>query len=135
MSKEYSSFAENVEHNNNIRINLEKEDYEDIDEFFEKNDITSDEHYLNIFRAGVTRPRVFLKRLPAEKWHNHFNPFIFDILKSNTDIQFITAEYSCAAYDREYVNKTNRGISNLQQQIIMIMNQHRHRGNYQENEC
>ena len=63
----------------------------------------------------VTRPRVFLKRLPAEKWHNPFNPFIFNILKSNTDIQFITEEYSCAAYVVEYVNKTNKRISNLQQ--------------------
>ncbi|GFR30582.1 ATP-dependent DNA helicase [Trichonephila clavata] len=40
------------------------------------------------------------------------------------DIQFITEEYSCAAYVVEYVNKANRGISNLQRQIIKIMDEH-----------
>jgi hypothetical protein len=49
----------------------------------------------------------FLKRQPSEKWHNGFNPFLLSIFKSNMDIQFITEEYSCAAYVVEYVNKTN----------------------------
>lgn len=40
------------------------------------------------------------------------------------DIQFITEEYSCAAYVVEYVNKTNRGISNLQRQIIQALDEH-----------
>jgi hypothetical protein len=40
------------------------------------------------------------------------------------DIQFITVEYSCAAYVVEYVNKTNRVISNLQRYIIKTMNEH-----------
>lgn len=42
-------------------------------------------------------------------------------LQSNTDIQFILDEYSCAEYVVEYVNKTNRGISNLQRQILQVM--------------
>ncbi|GFQ67487.1 ATP-dependent DNA helicase [Trichonephila clavata] len=40
------------------------------------------------------------------------------------DIQFITEEYSCAAYVVDNVNKANRGISNLQRQIIKIMDEH-----------
>ncbi|GFR16985.1 helitron_like_N domain-containing protein [Trichonephila clavata] len=40
------------------------------------------------------------------------------------DIQFITEEYSCAAYVVEYVNKLNRGISNQQHQIVKIMDEH-----------
>lgn len=40
------------------------------------------------------------------------------------DIQFITDEFSCAAYVAEYVNKTNRGLSHLQHLIIEIMNEH-----------
>lgn len=39
-------------------------------------------------------------------------------------MQFIIEEYSCAAYVVEYINKTNRGISNLQCQILEIMNAH-----------
>jgi len=40
------------------------------------------------------------------------------------DIQLITEEYSCAQYVVDYVNKTNRGISNLQRRIIETINEH-----------
>lgn len=46
------------------------------------------------------------------------------VVNSNTDFQFITEEYSCAAYVVEYVNKTNRGVNNLQRKIIETMDQH-----------
>lgn len=39
------------------------------------------------------------------------------------DFQIIQDEYACATYV-EYVNKHNRGISNLQRQIIDILNEH-----------
>lgn len=41
------------------------------------------------------------------------------------DFQFITEEYSCAQYVVDYViyDKTNRGISNLQQKLVEIMNE------------
>lgn len=108
-----------------IRINLENNDeYNDIDDFYQKNNIDSDEEYKKILRAGINRPKVFLKRHPSEKWHNQFNPFILNKVRSNMDFQFITEEYSCAQYVVEYVNKTNRGISNLKRQIIETMNEH-----------
>ncbi|GFW97881.1 helitron_like_N domain-containing protein [Trichonephila clavipes] len=83
-----------------------------------------DEEYVNVIRAGINRPKVFPKRQPHEKWHNPFNPFIINIVQSNTDFQFITEEYSCAAYVVEYINKTNRGVSNLQRKIIEVMDEH-----------
>lgn len=98
--------------------------YSSIDDFLKENKITSYDMYLTILQAGINRPRVFLKREPSEKWINAFNPFILNILKSNMDLQFIIEEYSCATYVVEYVNKTNRGISNLQRKIIDIMNEH-----------
>ncbi|XP_049305794.1 uncharacterized protein LOC105227464 isoform X10 [Bactrocera dorsalis] len=107
-----------------IISNLESTDYDNIDDFYEKNNIQSDDEYGNILRAGITRPKIFYKRSPTEKWHNPFNPFVFNILRSNMDFQIITEEYSCAAYVVEYVNKTNRGVSNLQRKIIEIMNEH-----------
>ena len=79
-----------------IRINLENNDYHDIDSFYPQNNISSDDEYRNILRAGIKRLRVFLKRDPSAKWHNPFNPFVLNIVKSNMDIQFITEEYSCA---------------------------------------
>jgi len=56
----------------------------------------------------------------AQKWMNSFNPWIAKWLKSNMDIQFILEPYSCAKYVVEYVNKTNRGISNLHSDIIKL---------------
>lgn len=75
-------------------------------------------------RAGITRPRIFYERKPNEKWHNTFDPFILNVLGSNIDFQIILEEYSCSTYVVEYVNKTNRGVSNLQRQIIQIMYKH-----------
>lgn len=62
---------------NTIRNNLEISHYNDIDDFFEKNGIISDDYYHNIIRAGIHRLRVFLKRQPNEKWHNSYNPFTY----------------------------------------------------------
>ncbi|CAH1119807.1 unnamed protein product [Phaedon cochleariae] len=107
-----------------IKSHLEKIDYCGFEDFYSTNNISSDDEYINILRAGINRPRVFVKRLPSEKWHNPFNPFILSVVKSNTDFQFVTEEYSCAAYVVEYVNKTNRGVSNLQRKILEIMHDH-----------
>ncbi|GFV46177.1 helitron_like_N domain-containing protein [Trichonephila clavipes] len=103
---------------------LENYEYDNFQTFYEDNNINSDEEYVNVIRAGINRPKVFPKRQPHEKWHNPFNPFIMNIVQSNTDFQFITEEYSCAAYVVEYINKTNRGVSNLQRKIIEVMDEH-----------
>lgn len=125
MRKEEPGFNRFIKEYRNIRLNLESNEYTDIDHFYRENNILSDDHYHSVLRAGISRPRVFLKRHPHEKWHNPFNPFILNKMKSNMDIQFITVEYSCAAYSyvAEYVNKTTRGVSHLQRQIIEIMDQ------------
>lgn len=109
---------------NALRKNLENYEYVGLQTFYEDNNINSDQEYVNIIRAGINRPRVFPKRQPYEKWHNPFNPFILNIVKSNTDFQFITEEYSCATHVVEYVNKTNRGVSTLQRKIIEIIDDH-----------
>ena len=121
MEKENPNFKNFQARYEEIHNNLEAEDYSDMDDFFTKNNIHSDEYYNDILRAGIKRPRIFIKRSPREKWHNPFNPFVLNVLKSNMDLQIITEEYSCAQYVADYVNKTNRGISNLQHQIIEII--------------
>ncbi|XP_037868533.2 uncharacterized protein LOC119628351 [Bombyx mori] len=104
-----------------IHQNLENNNYDDIDDFYNKNNIKSDEDYHKILSAGILRPMVFVKRHPNEKWHNFFNPFIFHHLQSNMDIQYITDEYSCAAFVVEYVNESNRGTSNLQRELLNLL--------------
>ncbi|CAH2100599.1 unnamed protein product [Euphydryas editha] len=124
MQKTDEHFQQYAKRYAEIRSNLESTDYNNIDDFYTKNNIQSDDEYRNILRAGITRPKIFYKRSPTEKWHNPFNPFVFNILRSNMDFQIITDEYSCAAYVVEYVNKTNRGVSDLQRKIIEVMNEH-----------
>lgn len=115
--EEFSNYRKRYDE---IRMRLEKEDFVDMDDFYKRNGIHSDEDYCNIIRAGINRPKVFVKRKPSEKWHNPFNPFILNVVQSNTDFQFLTEE----SYVVEYVNKTNRGVSHLQRKIIETMNDH-----------
>ena len=124
MQKEEHGFREYNNKYHTIHKHLEDKNYESFKNLYEDNGIANDVEYIKVLRAGITRPRVFYKRTPLETKHNPFNPFIFNVLKSNMDIQFITEEYSCAAYVVEYVNKTNRGISNLQNLIIKTMDEH-----------
>lgn len=123
MEKNNPNFAKYREKYQQIRSNLEIIDYENFIEYYEKNGIESDIHYVNILRAGIKRPKCFLRRQPKEKWINQYNPFVLSFAKSNCDLQLILEEYTCAQYVVEYVNKTNRGLSNLQRQIINIMDE------------
>lgn len=123
MQKTDSQFGMYSQRYIDIRSNLETFDYQDLDDFYEKNNIKSEDEYRNILRAGITKPTIFYKRLPSEKLYNPFNPFILNILKSNMNFQIITEEHSCAAYIGEYFNKMNGGISNLQRRIIELINE------------
>lgn len=80
MKETENNFQQLRQHYGKIRENLENQNYSDMDAVYEHNNIISNEHYASILRAGITRPRVFLKRQPSEKWHNNaFNPFIFNV--------------------------------------------------------
>ena len=62
-----------------------------------ENHIKDEVEYLNIIRAGITRPMVFLKRNTQQLYVNAFHPWLAKILQSNMDIQIILEEYSCAS--------------------------------------
>uniref|UniRef100_A0A0C9Q9F9 ATP-dependent DNA helicase n=1 Tax=Fopius arisanus TaxID=64838 RepID=A0A0C9Q9F9_9HYME len=111
----------NLEHYKIIRKNLEINNYVDFDSFYDANGITSDEHYVDIIRAGIDRPKILVKREPSETWHESFNPFILNILNANMNIDFISDKFSCADYVADYLNKANRGISDLRRRILGIM--------------
>lgn len=111
------------DHYNYVQSNLENIDYTDFNHFYSHNNIESDLHYNNILRAGINRPKLFYKRTPSEIWHNPFNPFILHHLQSNMNFQIIEDEHACAAYIVEYIIKANRNISNLQRQIIEIIDE------------
>ena len=102
-----------------LRKNLETKVYDGIDEFLVDHSL-SYEQYLNVIRSYIKRPMMLFKRNMSEIYTNTFNPWVARVLGSNTDLQFILDEYSCAAYVVEYVNKSNRGISNLQRELAAL---------------
>ena len=76
--------------------------------------------YTDIIRASITRPTVIFKRDMTQIMTNTFNPFTSAVLNSNKDLQIILDEYSCASYVVEYVNNSNRGISNLHRELLKL---------------
>lgn len=60
-------FNEYKKHYGHVRKNLQNEDCQDMDDFYNKNNISNDQEYVNIIGAGIVRPRIFLKRHPSEK--------------------------------------------------------------------
>lgn len=106
-----------------MRKNLEEKVYDSFENFLDDSDC-SYENYLNVIRASIRRPTVFLKRSLDELWTNSFNPWVAGELCSNMDMQFILEEFACAAYIVEYVNKSNRGISNLHRELIKLQEQY-----------
>ncbi|GFV49825.1 uncharacterized protein TNCV_1391071 [Trichonephila clavipes] len=76
-----------------LRKLLEEKNYETLGEFLVDNNLTM-AHYLDTIRATLRRPTVVFKR-----------------------------DLSCAPYVVEYVNKSNRGMSNLHQELIKIQEQ------------
>ncbi|KAF0733287.1 ATP-dependent DNA helicase PIF1-like [Aphis craccivora] len=60
----------------------------------------------------------------SEDDEQYFHLWISKILRSNTGIQYILEEYSCAPNVVEYVNKTNRGISDLNRELSKLRNEY-----------
>jgi hypothetical protein len=106
-----------------LRKLLEEKYYDTLDEFYVDNKVTKAQ-YLDIIRSTLRRPTLMFKRNFTEIYTNTFNPWIAKTLGSNTDLQFILKEYSCAAYVVEYVNKSNRGISHLHRELMKLHDEH-----------
>ncbi|KAL3213279.1 hypothetical protein MRX96_035517 [Rhipicephalus microplus] len=76
-----------------------------------------------VIRSGQARPTLLLKRDIDQTNVNSFNSWIVSVLKSNMDLQVILDVYACASYVVEYVNKANRGVSNLGRTIKALIEQ------------
>ena len=100
-----------------LREMLETKRYDTFEQFLIDNRLNLQE-YFDIIRASIRRPTIIFRRDMKQLWTNTFNPWVASVLNSNTDLQIILDEYSCAAYVVEYVNKSNRGISHLHRELI-----------------
>lgn len=106
-----------------IREVLEIKVFENFDDFLADCECT-EEYYLDVIRAWLQRPTFFFKRSMKELFLNPFNIWIGGVLRSNSDLQFIMDEYSCANYLIDYINKVNRGISKFHRDLIELQEQH-----------
>ena len=61
--------------------------------------------------------------VPAQHSDIYKNISVVSFLNSNMGLQFILEEYSCTQYIVEYVNKLNRGISNLDRELVKLYEQ------------
>ncbi|XP_077542534.1 uncharacterized protein LOC144155137 [Haemaphysalis longicornis] len=96
---------------------LERAEFDSLEEFLAHFN-ESDKEYMEILRAGFRRPCVLHRRTPAQKCVNAFNPWISNVLDSNMDFQVILDHYACATYVVDHVNKSDRGMSNLQKAAL-----------------
>ncbi|XP_050315317.1 uncharacterized protein LOC126749670 [Anthonomus grandis grandis] len=54
-----------------------------------------------------------LERLPKDGFINNFNAEMFSMMKSNMDIQLVIEPYGCCIYIVNYINKSQRGVSDI----------------------
>ncbi|KAL3189143.1 hypothetical protein MRX96_003278 [Rhipicephalus microplus] len=100
---------------------LESGDFEDLASFLRAFGLHSEKEYMDVLRAGLSRPCVLYRRTPAEKFVNAFNAWIGRFLDSNMDMQIILDHYACASNVVDYVNKSDRGMSNLKRTVAEIL--------------
>ncbi|KAL3179531.1 hypothetical protein MRX96_037915 [Rhipicephalus microplus] len=100
---------------------LESDDFEDLASFLRAFGLHSEKEYIDVLCAGLSRPCVLHRRTPAEKFVNAFNAWIGRVLDSNMDMQIILDHYACASYVVDYVNKSDRGMSNLKRTVAEIL--------------
>jgi hypothetical protein len=73
----------------------------------------SEVDYLNAIKSTLKSSKVFIKRKINEININFYKADILDLHNANMDIQFILNPYACIGYIINYINKTQRGMSEL----------------------
>ncbi|XP_050310997.1 uncharacterized protein LOC126746701 isoform X2 [Anthonomus grandis grandis] len=73
----------------------------------------SKDEYLNVIQHNIFKTTLFLERLPKDGFINNFNTEMFSMMKSNMDIQLVFEPYGCCTYIVNYINKSQRGVSDI----------------------
>ncbi|XP_047519209.1 uncharacterized protein LOC125059060 isoform X2 [Pieris napi] len=106
-----------------LRTSLSDRTYASMDDFLRDHSLTFDA-YLDVVRSTLRRPTLLFKRNFDQLMTNTFNPYLAGEINSNIDIQFVLDDYSCAQYVVEYVNKSARGMGNLNRELAKMMQEH-----------
>lgn len=97
---------------------LEIGEFASLHKFLANFNVSSKNEYKDIPRA---RGCAAVQRTLTEKFVNSFNPWIGKVLDSNMDLQVILGHYACATYVVNYVNKADKGMSNLHKAVLQIL--------------
>jgi len=76
------------------------------------------EEYKFAIRSSLKKPQVFLRRQFSDRLLNAYNRNILGLHRANMDIQFILDAYACCSYIINYINKSNRGVSQLHREAM-----------------
>lgn len=83
---------------------------------------TTYENYKLALRSSLKKPQIFLRRKFSDRLLNAYNSDILRLHRANMDIQFILDAYACCSYIINYINKSNRGVSQLLRQAMDEIN-------------
>ncbi|CAG2210050.1 unnamed protein product [Mytilus edulis] len=90
---------------------IEDPDKNRVDELLQHAGITSDIYHqcLSLSKCKT----VVLKRTPAERNINYYNPDILHLWEANMDLQFVCDAYACISYIVAYVTKDEKEMSKM----------------------
>jgi len=77
------------------------------------------EEYKFAIRSSLKKPQVFLRRQFSNRLLNAYNRNILGLHRANMDIRFILDAYACCSYIINYINKSNRGVSQLVREAMV----------------
>ena len=76
------------------------------------------ETYEKVIRTTLKRAKIFLRQDLIDIMTNAFNEEILRRHRANMDLQFVLDPYACVHYILDFINKSNRGMSRLLEQVV-----------------
>jgi hypothetical protein len=83
------------------------------DQFILHLNMTLDDYLLAVRSSIQATSKIFLKRAPCDVYINSYSRKILELHRANMDIQYILDVYACCAYVVDYINKADRGMSDM----------------------
>ncbi|XP_046810029.1 uncharacterized protein LOC124420612 [Lucilia cuprina] len=118
--KRHINNFENIQDLLNAKLSsMEEEQINSFERFLSNERINiSYDDYILALRSSLKQPKIFLKRSFKDRFINAFNSKILTMQRANMDIQFVIDAYACVSYIVNYINKSNRGVSKILQEVM-----------------
>ncbi|KAK3917480.1 Protein virilizer [Frankliniella fusca] len=76
------------------------------------------DEYLLAIRTSLSKPQLYLRRDPKDILISPYCKKIIDLMRSNINIQFVLDAFGAATYIIDYINKSNRGMSQILKEVL-----------------